>query len=180
MRTSRSLQSGMTLIEVLVALTVFSIGALGVLGMVTITLQLNQSSKQITEATQLGIRHMERMQMENPATSPYFAAPCDTRCWLSDTDGAAGTAIAPVGAAEVIRPYDLNGGIGSGAYYEITWRVTQNATQAAPITALNYIEIRVLWPKNRDLSGTDWVASGDVDCQATPDRCYNVLFHSYR
>ncbi len=165
-RSLRFAQAGMTLIEVLVALTVFSVGALGVLGMVTITMHLNQNSRQTSEAAQLGIRQMENLQLvlqANMATDPQFTN-CGTRCWLMPT---LAEQTSPVAMQPAVL---LGGGAGSSLFYQVSWRVS-------PFGNLQYMEVNVHWPKNRGLGAVDWTTL--LDCQATPVNCYSVQFHSY-
>lgn len=160
----RCRQSGMTLIEVLIALVVFSIGALGVLGMVTITMHLNVNSRQTSEASQLAIRQMENLQLVQVATADTQFTSCGTRCWLRPD-------LALQASAVALQPANLLGGTtGSTLYYQLSWRTTAFGN-------LKYIEVNVHWPKNRSLGGTDWTSV--LDCQANPVTCYTVQFHSY-
>lgn len=161
----RSRQAAMTLLEVLVALIVFSVGALGVLGMVTITLQLNQNSRQTTEATQLGIRQMERLQILQSGADANFTS-CGTRCWLNTSLGRSTSAVA-------MQPSNLLGGTAAGStlFYQVSWRATTSS-------GMRYFEVDVHWPKNRNVAATDWTST--IDCQTNPQLCFAVQFHSYR
>lgn len=164
MMRRRSREEGLSLIEVLVAMAVFAIGALGVLGMTTTTLHLNLNSRQITDATILGSRQLEQMQLVGLGASEFSS--CGTRCWLNPTG------LVPSTSAMTIRPADVLGGAaGSNASYQVTWRVQSTG-------GMTYIHVVVHWPKSRDLSGTDWTSQ--LDCFATPQSCYSVQFHSYR
>jgi prepilin-type N-terminal cleavage/methylation domain-containing protein len=163
MHTLRRRQSAFTLIEVLIAMAIFAIGSLGVLAMVTTTLHLNMNSRQMTEATQLGIRQLERLQTL-PGTDTEITG-CATRCYLQPALTETTSTPPPT-----VRPSDILGGTaGSNLYYEVTWRV---ASGASP----RYVEVTVYWPKNRDLgSSPTWTTS--LTC---PGACYQTQFFSYR
>lgn len=165
MRSFRKTAAAFTLLEVLISMLIFSIGALGVLAMVTTTLQLNQNSRQTTEATQLAIRQMERLQLlpNIPVPAEFTSCPMATRCYLTGSLGISTT-------EATMRPTDLLGSTsGSGLYYEVTWRVSA--------TTPRYMEVVVYWPKNRDLAGGDWSGAG-LDC-ANTNACYSVPMYSY-
>lgn len=165
MRRHARIQAGFTLLEVLVSMLIFSIGALGVLGMVTTTLHLNINSRQTTEATQLAIRQMERLQLLSNAPVPAEFSSCGmgTRCYLTTTLGVS-TAEATMQPANVIGDT-----AGSTLFYETTWRVSTGTPR--------FLEVIVYWPKNRNLSGEDWSAAG-LNCPAT-NNCYQVQLFSY-
>lgn len=162
-----------TLLEVLIALSIFAIGSLGVLGMMTTTLALNQNSRQSGEATQLGILQMERLQVL-PATHADIAG-CTGRCWLEEN----GTTFQTDAASEsALRPAALLAQTaGSSLYYEVTWRISTSGTR-------QFAEVKVFWPKNRNLGSLDWSTAGGggpLACHvaATAAKCYSVGFFSY-
>ncbi len=158
---------GFTLIEVLVAMLVFSIGALGILGMVTTSLKLNTNARQIGEASRLGIFKLDQLQTSNPQSSDLTS--CGTRCWSSGLGGRATT-------AATVRPSDLlSGGTGSNARFQLTWNSRMSGE-------LRYIGVTVYWPKERDKIGLDVGDTGFIDCTvaANDHLCYRVQFHTYR
>ena len=64
-------QSGFTLIEVLIALTIFSVGLLAIAAMQTSAIQMNSTGGRLTEITALGIDRMENL-MSLPYTSNWL------------------------------------------------------------------------------------------------------------
>ena len=65
--TIRSRDTGFTLVEVLIALAVFAIGSLGILAMITTSLNENLNGRQATEATLLGTLKLERLDSTGPS-----------------------------------------------------------------------------------------------------------------
>ncbi len=74
MKTRVSLQSGFSLIELLVALIVFSIGLLGVAGLQTVSKRANYESMQRTNAAQLANSVLEEMRTNGGGMDIYLAA----------------------------------------------------------------------------------------------------------
>lgn len=64
--------NGFTLIEILIALAIFSIGILGVASMQIYSINYNSNSRILTEATTLGVDTMETL-MILPLTDPWLA-----------------------------------------------------------------------------------------------------------
>jgi type IV pilus assembly protein PilV len=65
-------QDGFTLIEVLVALTIFAVGLLAIAAMQTSAIRMNSTGNRITELSTLGIDRMEYL-MSLPYTDPQLA-----------------------------------------------------------------------------------------------------------
>ncbi len=63
---------GFTLIEILIALAIFSIGILGVASMQILSVNYNTNARKLTEATTLGVNTMETL-MILPLTNPWLA-----------------------------------------------------------------------------------------------------------
>jgi len=73
MRTTNS-QYGFSLLEMLVALVIFSIGLLAVAGMQTMSKQANFESLQRTTASQIAFGLLEEMRVNGDAMNVYLAA----------------------------------------------------------------------------------------------------------
>ena len=74
MLTSRKLQRGFSLIEMLVALVVFSIGLLAVAGLQTVSKQANYEAIQRTAASQVANGLLEDIRVNGDAANIYLAA----------------------------------------------------------------------------------------------------------
>jgi type IV pilus assembly protein PilV len=74
MKTRMSLQSGFSLIELLVALIIFSIGMLAVAGLQTVSKRANYESLQRTTAAQLANAVLEEMRTNGGGIGIYLAA----------------------------------------------------------------------------------------------------------
>lgn len=66
-------QGGFTLIEVLIAVTIFAVGLLAVAAMQTSAIQMNSTGGRITELSTWGIDKLENL-MSLPYTDPQLAA----------------------------------------------------------------------------------------------------------
>jgi len=66
-------QDGFTLIEVLIAVTIFAIGLLAIAAMQTSAIRMNSTGNQLTELSTLGIDRLENL-MSLPYTDPLLAA----------------------------------------------------------------------------------------------------------
>ena len=84
----RALQSGATLIEVLVSILVFSFGILGAVALQAAAIKMSTDAQQRAEATFLADQLLARMLIADPATASTFA---------HHPDGT--TTCAPTGAA---------------------------------------------------------------------------------
>lgn len=119
-------QIGMSLVEVLVAIVLFSIGSLMVLTMTTSSLRANSNSHAIDESVNLG-----RVNMERLLSLDY------TNGDLQDTnaDGAAGLLSADVANA------DHNS---SSGRYRVVWNVANNT----PVNGTKTLAVIVSWQSN--------------------------------
>lgn len=69
----RQLQSGFTLIEVLVSVLIFSFGILGIVGLQATAIKMSTDAQQRAEATFLADQLLARMLISDPATAASFA-----------------------------------------------------------------------------------------------------------
>jgi type IV pilus assembly protein PilV len=65
-------QDGFTLIEVLIALTIFSVGLLAIAALQTSAIRMNSTGNRLTELSTLGIDRLENL-MSLPYTDPLLA-----------------------------------------------------------------------------------------------------------
>jgi len=72
--TTRDLQHGFSLIELLIALIVFSVGLLAVAGLQTVSKQANFEALQRTEASQIAYGLLEDMRVNGDSIDVYVAA----------------------------------------------------------------------------------------------------------
>jgi len=72
--TTRDLQHGFSLIELLIALIVFSVGLLAVAGLQTVSKQANFEALQRTAASQIAYGLLEDMRVNGDAMDVYLAA----------------------------------------------------------------------------------------------------------
>lgn len=119
-------QTGMSLVEVLVAIVLFSLGSLMVLTMTTSSLKANSNSHAIDESVNLG-----RVNMERLLGLDYTSGD------LQDTnaDGAAGLLSADVANA------DHNSASGR---YRVVWNVANNT----PVNGTKTLAVIVSWQSN--------------------------------
>ena len=158
-------ESGMSLIEVLVSLAVFSFGALGVLGMVTTSLNMNASARTNTEATMIGTWKMEQFQTVVPAVTAAAGAYQWSQPWTMAN-----------GSVITMSAGDLAGTAAGGNQYQVRWMTD------VPSTGLRHYTVEVAWPRRRQLQGLNetQVAQGFIDCTAAGNGCRRLTFHTYR
>jgi len=93
---SKTDEKGFSLIEVMIALAIFSIGILGVASMQILSVNYNTHARRTTEGTSWGVERMERLMTLRYDDADLSAAPAD-------------------------NPHTVTRGI-----YNITWNVTDN------------------------------------------------------
>jgi type IV pilus assembly protein PilV len=81
-----STQEGFTLLEILVALTILSIGLLGMAGITTSIIHGNSLSNKVTTATTLGQDRMEHFRRLGYSTTPVCGTPPITEDYNSITN----------------------------------------------------------------------------------------------
>lgn len=111
-------REGLTLIELLIALSILSLGLLGMLTMQTQALKGSQHGKHVSEAARVA-----EQQMEFLVRQPWAAIP--PSAWS---------------APRVVVGPTNGSGPSVGQPYSVTWRV-----QAGPDPALRLLDVRVSW-----------------------------------
>lgn len=175
MKTTIRSDAGFTLLEALVSLLIFSIGALGVLGLVTTSLRTNAQARQISEASLVGQWKVEQLQVR-PITDAYLASGCAAAATLTTMCRQNGGSSTPITTAASMTIGDVGAAAVSSARYQVFWNVRAVPSQPG----MSAIDVQVMWPRDRNLQGLDAGATGFVDCGSTPERCFRVAFNSYR
>jgi type IV pilus modification protein PilV len=103
-------QDAFSLIEVLIAIAIFSIGMLAVVSLQISSMNLNASSRRLTEATALASERMERL-----LALPYNHAN------LVDTDDDGATGLGHIGEGGNDADFEETNGI-----YNIFWNIAEN------------------------------------------------------
>lgn len=156
-------EDGLTLIEVLIALFIFAIGSLGALSLTSFIFQNQMDSRNLGEATVVGRAELERILGQHATSSPTILS-CTVQA-LGDSNcfrEMRGTARdATVAAAQ-----------GSGTVFQV-----ENIRSLDGSTGMVRVEVRVMYPRNRDQRGLFRAAPGAVDCPATPALCRSVSFY---
>lgn len=169
-----SAEAGMTLIEVLISMLIFSVGALGVLGMFTTTLYLNMDARQSQEANVIGNWIAEQIQAFDALdTRISCAVPA---CYI---DAPAGVWTNGAGTAMTITVPELQGDVAYGNRYQATITRVDGDSSSVPDRML-YYRINVAWPRNREARALDPASAGYVNCLTTPTVCRRVSFHTYK
>jgi len=109
---------GLTLLELLVAMTILSIGLLGLLAVQTQALQGSRHGRHVSEAARVGEQQMEFLQRQ-----PWAAIPVSA--WS---------------APRVVTGPSNGLGPAQGQQYTVIWRV-----QAGPDPALRMLDVQINW-----------------------------------
>lgn len=139
------LQSGVMLIEVLVAVFIFAIGVLGILGLQARSAKVNLDARFRTEAAALADEYASKILLE-PSTGTAslatlqgkYASPSGTvyTDWVDNRLTAAGSGLPGSGATiEFTQPYTCTG-CGFAAHIKITFRPPGQDTESQHDTRL--------------------------------------------
>lgn len=167
MRSMSSRERGFTLIEVLIAMAIFAIGSLGVLAMMTTSLQENASARQAHEATLLASMKLEHL--DNVAGSDADLTSCSSRCW-EDSSMVTQT------SSRTIQMENVGGGSATSTRYQLTWSVMTPSNLAGG----KAYTVTVFWPRDKTKYGIAYNATGYVDCTVSPAQCHRVDFYGMR
>jgi type II secretory pathway pseudopilin PulG len=119
-RTSRRAKrlAGLSLIELMIAMTVLALGLIAMLTMQTVALQGSRHGKQTSEAASVAEQQMQWLQRQAWAAIPVSA-------WS---------------APRAVLGPPVGGQSGAPQSYAVSWRV-----QAGPDTSLRLIDVQVTW-----------------------------------
>lgn len=152
----------MTLLEVVIAAAIFSIGALGVLSLTLASIQFNQNARFVLEANLIAQWKADQFVMSaNRDATCTTAAPC----W------SAGTAQAT--AASTVRLADIGEHEETSARYQLRWSFASGITAGG--VDMNAVHIEVRWPRDKNKIGLDAGDTGFVNCWDAGASCSSVI-----
>lgn len=105
MNTKAKDQKGFTLVELLIALTIFAIGLLSIAGMQITAIRANSSANTLSVASSVAQRVMEEI-LSRSSTDPFFTSEDTDATWDLDPD-TAGTTIDIAGAGTYSAKYTI-------------------------------------------------------------------------
>ncbi len=151
---------GYTVVEVMMALAVLTLGAAGVIALQKVTLIGNNYPRNLTTANVIAQGWMERMRVDalswnEPAGLPdigetkWLTKVTSTTDWFSPDLTTAGTS--PIGSPQAdITGADVYGGDGSATAYCAQVRLTRFSTDPTlwALSRMIRVEVRVYWDKS--------------------------------
>ena len=149
---------GMTLLEVLIALAILSIGLIGIIPFSTTAMSGNTAARRTSEATFLIQEKIEEFRQ----VMAYTTNPSSTLASLQDTNGSTSLSLAATAscatnaadACETITRSELKGS------YTRYW----NIADSTPAQNMKTVAVHVLWGegvKTHDISATTIIAAKD-------------------
>lgn len=154
-------EEGLTLVEVLVALTILSIGLLGVALMQVTSISGNTFSRGMAVATELGQDMFEKLNALPYGDSALTGGASPGVAHPTATDVSNGLAVG-VGTNNIIDERGLGSVAGAGpTIYTRTWNVIDNA----PTTNMKTIEVTVSWTERGATLSTRSITIAGVKVQ---------------
>lgn len=151
---AKHLQRGMTLLEVLIAITILSVGLLALVRMQTQAVKTNFSGRQLTEATILAQDKVEDIRLVNKryladTSLPEPAAIQDTQNnWTIDTDGDGIFDTFNWASPEGTEgPIDVTEAATATGGYTREWCIADGF----PVVKAKTVHVRVMWGNNRQV-----------------------------
>ncbi|MEO0321363.1 MAG: prepilin-type N-terminal cleavage/methylation domain-containing protein [Myxococcota bacterium] len=89
LRSASARRGGFTIIEVMMAITVLAIGAVGLMGLVQATVRGNQQGRRITTATQVARTWLERVRTDTIGWTTNTPGGTATTCYLQNAPAVA-------------------------------------------------------------------------------------------
>lgn len=156
---------GYTVVELMMALAIFSIGVTGLVATQVVTSRTNLHAKDLAVATQLARSWQDRLSMDANVWGGPSAWLLSNTTWLDVVEGSdANTWILPAAVTDFGPAAGARGEFVSGAnaYFCTHIRLTQLLER--PGSGLIRSEVRVFWPK-----GPIAWSNGDPYCVAAAD-----------
>jgi type IV pilus assembly protein PilV len=123
-RINKSSERGFTLLEVLVALVIMSIGLLGLAGLMVNSLKNNQSAAMRSQAAWLAYDIIDRMRANRPLALPVGGAASPYAIAIGDDPSGTGTAATDLTAWRANLVSAMSGGTGAVVVDTATGEVT--------------------------------------------------------
>ena len=175
MKKARQRRRGYTVIELMMALTVFAIGVTGIAAMQKVTVAANSHAQALAIATQIAESWQEQLAADSTLWGPVAANTDGTRwlgsgVWTRPGDPREGTADGvDFGAA-----FDALGNVTTDAneiFYCAHFRLTpMQAGSALQGNGLVRTEVRVFWPRSgRPLTNVAYCSAGTAANSFTVD-----------
>ena len=176
MRHALAREEGFTLIETLIAIAIFAVGSLGVLGLVTTAITLNGQTRQFMEGGLVGQWKLDQLSTvsvtDTNLTSCATATPTTSMCRAN------GTAIVSGSTASVVDLSALGASALSGVKYQLFWSATD--LTGAGYSGMKALSVDVYWPHDRNAQALAPAAVGFIDCGVATSNCYALHYHSFR
>lgn len=193
MRSFRSTRRGYTAVEVLSAMTLFAIGAAGVIGMQRVTIQGGADAKQFDMAVNIAHEWTSRLQRD----SSYWTKPnafdtqttnlaTDTR-WIKDVTTCnvnfctppAATPEAGMSGSFDIFGRDLPAASADATYcaqYRLEWLIDQGAAPNLNVQGLIRAEVRVFFSRTDRLPAGDCAAAAAIANGSTANERLHFVY----
>jgi type IV pilus modification protein PilV len=137
MSTSRRTRTsaGLSLLEVMIAMTILAVGLLGMLSMQLQAMSSTSTGRHVTDAARIGLDQLETLKYQS---------------WAS-TAPTAWTAPVVVTGAEAVAPVAVVAGAPAAVpqAFNISWRISA----VAGLVDARQIDVRVTWRENGDHAG---------------------------
>lgn len=157
----RTKRRGYTVVEIMAAMTLFAIGAAGVIGMQRVTIQGGVDARNFDMATNIAREWQHRLQRDSlkwtTPDSTTTASNLDNTLWLKSTNiddawhvPAAGPDLFGYGSAFDLLGHDVASTSVDRIFcvqYRLGWVAPQSGANGVNLTAIIRAEIRVFWAR---------------------------------
>lgn len=175
MRSFRN-EDGFTLLETLIAVGIFAIGSLGVLGLVTVAIGLNGQSRQFTEAGLLAQWKLDQLSVLPSTDANVSGCSADTSVALMCR--ANGTAKVSGSTAATVNLADIGATAQTSTRFQLFWSATD--VTAAGYAGIKSLGVQIRWPHDRNVQALVPTDTGFVDCAVGGSNCYSIIYRGMR